>query len=406
MTLFFLTFFSLYSLLHLYLLFKARSTFSLAWRHIAVVIPFLVLMVLSPAIIRLLEKNGLDGPARFLSYIGYTWMGLLLLFCSISLPLDILRFVCDRGKLFGSSLISPYIQFMISSSLSIIIAFYGYFEAKDIRIERHTIRTPKVSERIRIVQVSDVHIGLIIRAERVKKIADMVKKEKPDIVVSTGDLVDGQINSLSGISDILSEINPGYGKFAITGNHEFYAGLDQAIEFTEKSGFRVLRGEGITLPASINIAGVDDPAGKAYGNYIYVSERDLLSSLPRKKFTILLKHRPVVERDSIGLFDLQLSGHTHKGQIFPFSILTWLYYPVHAGSMNVTDNSYLYVSRGTGTWGPPIRFLSPPEIAVIDIVPHFRSTTDNGSTEHGTRPPKACRPPLPVLTRYPSDGMV
>ncbi|MFN3396800.1 MAG: hypothetical protein ACK4Z9_08435, partial [Thermodesulfovibrionales bacterium] len=93
------------------------------------------------------------------------------------------------------------------------------------------------------------------------------------------------------------------------------------------------------------------------------------SRLKRERFTILLKHRPVVRKESAGFFDLQLSGHTHKGQFFPLSIITWLYYPVHAGRINLTDNSYLYVSRGTGTWGPPIRFMSPPEITVIDLIP-------------------------------------
>ncbi|MFN3480508.1 MAG: metallophosphoesterase [Thermodesulfovibrionales bacterium] len=263
------------------------------------------------------------------------------------------------------------ISFIISASFSIVITLYGYFEARDVRIERQVVRTPKITERIRIVQISDVHIGLIIRGERVKKIVDLVNRERPDIVISTGDLVDGQINSLRGISDLLSEIRPSYGKFAITGNHEFYAGLKQAMEFTERSGFRVLRGDSITVADRINIAGVDDPAGKAYGLYIDVPERDLLSRLPREKFTILLKHRPVIGKGSAGLFDLQLSGHTHKGQFFPLSIITWLYYPVHAGRMNITDNSYLYVSRGTGTWGPPIRFLSPPEITVIDLIPDY-----------------------------------
>ena len=86
-------------------------------------------------------------------------------------------------------------------------------------------------------------------------------------------------------------------------------------------------------------------------------------------FTILLKHRPRINTASIGLFDLQLSGHTHKGQIFPFSLITAMYFPLDSGFITLQDRSSLYVSRGTGTWGPPMRFLSPPEITVIDIVP-------------------------------------
>jgi hypothetical protein len=190
----------------------------------------------------------------------------------------------------------------------------------------------------------------------------------PDILVSTGDLVDGQIDNLFKLAEILKEVNPRYGKYAITGNHEFYAGLGNALNFTEKAGFKVLRGERLTLAGLINIAGVDDPQGKAYGIYRGMPEKELLSGLPREKFTLLLKHRPLVDRSALGLFDLQLSGHVHKGQIFPFSIITGLYYPIQAGFADLLNGSRLYVSRGLGTWGPPIRFLSPPEVTVIDLV--------------------------------------
>ena len=175
------------------------------------------------------------------------------------------------------------------------------------------------------------------------------------------------MDRLDGISDLFNEIQPTYGKYAITGNHEFYAGLEQATEFTKKAGFTILRGEGVTVAGLLNIAGVDDSTGKYYDNCNDISERALLQTFENGKFTVLLKHRPLVDGDAAGLFDLQLSGHTHKGQIFPFSLVTKLYYPSDSGLLNVAGNALLYVSRGTGTWGPPVRFLSPPEITVIDI---------------------------------------
>ena len=196
-----------------------------------------------------------------------------------------------------------------------------------------------------------------------------VKAADPDILVSTGDLVDGQINDLPGLAELLREINPRYGKFAITGNHEFYAGLNHAMDFTERAGFTILRGEGITITGLINIVGVDDPAGKRYGLLKGVVEKELLSGLPPEKFTLFLKHRPLLDRDALGLFDLQLSGHTHKGQIFPLSLVTRLSYPADSGSLVLLNKSHLYVSRGVGTWGPPIRFLAPPEVTVIEILP-------------------------------------
>jgi predicted MPP superfamily phosphohydrolase len=95
----------------------------------------------------------------------------------------------------------------------------------------------------------------------------------------------------------------------------------------------------------------------------------VLNELPADKFTLLLYHRPVIAQDSLGAFDLQLSGHTHKGQIFPFSLVTGIIFPMQAGYFKLPHHSTLYVSRGTGTWGPPIRFLAPPEITLFDLMP-------------------------------------
>ncbi len=99
-----------------------------------------------------------------------------------------------------------------------------------------------------------------------------------------------------------------------------------------------------------------------------ISEKTLLETLPRDKFTLFLKHQPVINRESLDRFDLQLSGHTHKGQIFPFNLVTQLFYPMHTGLSKISGNSQIYVSRGSGTWGPPVRFLSPPEVTVVDII--------------------------------------
>ncbi|OHB70794.1 MAG: metallophosphoesterase [Planctomycetes bacterium RBG_16_43_13] len=378
MYIFLLTFFLLYGAMHLYAFLKARAAIAFSANTGIYLILFMTVMVFSPFIIRFSERLELNLFARFMSYISYTWMGILFLFFSASVCMDIYRLmVYIAGSVFHwnlSSLIpSARLSFYLPVILSVIIGIYGYFEALNIRTEKVSIKTSKIPEgigRLRIVQISDVHIGLIIKEERLKRILEEVKKADPDIIVSTGDLVDGQVDGLEGLAELFKEINPKHGKFAVTGNHEFYAGLGQAMGFTEKAGFKVLRGEGLTVAGLINIAGVDDPAGKNYNLYHDISGRKLLSQMPRDKFTLLLKHRPVVDKDSSGLFDLQLSGHAHKGQIFPFSLLTWLYYrhTVHAGHLRLVDDSYLYVSRGAGTWGPPIRFLSPPEVTVIELV--------------------------------------
>ncbi len=377
MALFLFTFFFIYSSMHLYTYLKIRSAFVFGIKTSILLILFMVLMVLAPISIRISEKQGLEFFARLISYLGYTWMGILFLFTTLSAIVDTYRLLLHLAgstlKIdLGTFIPSAKFSFLIPLMLSIVIAGYGYFEAGKIRTEKITIRSPKIPEyveRLRIVQISDVHLGLIIRKERLERILREVKAAEPDLLISTGDLVDGQINSLPGLAGILKDINPRYGKFAVTGNHEFYAGIDQAIDFTEKAGFTILRGEALTIAGFINIAGVDDPAGRNYRLYREVEEKKLLSSLPSEKFTIFLKHRPNLDRNAIGLFDLQLSGHTHKGQIFPFGLLTKIFYPTDSGYLSLQNNSHLYVSRGSGTWGPPIRFLSPPEVTLIEILP-------------------------------------
>jgi predicted MPP superfamily phosphohydrolase len=298
-----------------------------------------------------------------------------LFVCSVFV-FDVYRLLLAVGRLFfrfDLSVITPSGPHMVTVclALSLLIVVYGSFEANRIRTEHVIIKTPKIPEtvgRVTIAQISDVHIGLIVGKKRLEKILDKVNAIQPDILISTGDLVDGQMDDVSTLAHMFREIPAKYGKVAITGNHEFYAGLDRSLAFTKAAGFTVLRGEALNIDGFLTIAGVDDMAGEGSGRYNNISEKALLSSVSQNKFTLLLKHRPLLEKDAIGLYDLQLSGHVHKGQIFPFSLITMLFYPEDAGLLTLDKNASLYVSRGSGTWGPPIRFLSPPEVTRIDLV--------------------------------------
>lgn len=376
MSLFLISFFLVYGILHVYVFLRVKAAFGFGVITGLPILVVMAIMVIAPVIVRLSEKAGFEAFARILSYVGYLWLALIFLFVSASLVIDLYRLIVHAADLLlntnlSSLQIMPRTAFFIPLALSVGISFYGYFEALNIHSEHIEIRTRKLPEqlsRFRIVQISDVHLGLIVREDRLQKILHAVRQAKPDMLVSTGDLVDGQIDNLSGLSDLLNDINPPFGKYAITGNHEFYAGLDQALDFTKKAGFVILRGEGRSVSGIINIAGVDDITGTNYGQTRQGSEEELLSGLPLGPFNLLLKHRPIIENKSRGLFDLQLSGHTHKGQIFPFSLITKLYYPVDAGCLHPVNGCFMYVSRGSGTWGPPIRFLAPPEVTVIDLV--------------------------------------
>jgi len=374
---FLLIYLTIYSLAHAYAFHKIKMAFPLGRRgHIGIIL-FMAVMVAAPLLVRLAEQRGFEVGARVLSYASYTWMGLLFLFVVLTSAVDIIRWMILKAE--TMALVRPARVWisprpLLTIQIVLVLALYGYglFEAADIRLEQVVISSPKIPAnpgRIRIVQISDVHLGLIVREWRLKRILAKIEEAHPDILVSTGDLVDGQLNHLTEEATLLAALTPALGKFAITGNHEFYAGLQNSLDFTRQSGFTVIRQQVIST-GGVNFVGVDDHAlnGRGTEAAVQSKEADILLAQPLDTFTVLLKHRPDINPQSLGHFDLQLSGHTHKGQIFPFNLLTWLAYPKKAGHLTRLDNGLLYVSRGTGTWGPPIRLLAPPEITIIDLI--------------------------------------
>jgi uncharacterized protein len=375
MSFFFLFIVIVYGGMHVYAFLRARIAFAFGPAAGAALALFMLFMVFAPFLVRLLEQHDYEVFARALAYLAYFWMAALFLFFCCSLVLDVAALITRFTGWMSRSDLSAYLPSartlsFASIGLSLAVCMYGYFEARDIRTERVRIETAKLPagvDRITVVQISDVHLGLIIRGRRLAKMLDIVKAAKPDIFISTGDLVDAQINHLEGLAEQLRAISAPYGNYAITGNHEYYAGLVKALAFTRQAGFRVLRNEAVDA-GPITIAGVDDRTAVQLNLEKPVSEKELLGKLPRDRFILFLKHQPRLEQSSTGLFDLQLSGHTHKGQIFPFTLIVRFTFPMIAGDYDLGKGSLLHISRGTGTWGPPIRFLSPPEVTVIELV--------------------------------------
>jgi len=365
-----------YGGMNAYVFMKAHGALQLSTRSGVAVAVFMACMFLCLFAAHILERGDHFTIAKVLFLAAYIWIGILFLFFSASLLVDLYRLVVYGaglavGRMLTGAMPSPKLAFFLPLIVALGVNLYGYFEGKAVRVERLTIETarlPEDVERVRIVQITDVHLGPVVSGKRAEDIFRLAGSLEPDILISTGDLVDSARCDRHCFVEPLASISAPLGKYAVTGNHEFYAGLEEALSFTRDAGFTVLRGEGVCAGGVVNLAGVDDSADGRYGAEAPVRARDALSGLDRDRYTILLKHRPDVEQDALGLFDLQLSGHTHKGQIFPFMLLTRLVYIVDAGWVDLGKGSFLYVSRGTGLWGPPIRVLAPPEITVIDIV--------------------------------------
>ena len=377
MILFLLIYFTFYGSMHAYAFFKARAALPFGRNAAVLTVIFMSFMIFAPIIIRALEYSGYETAALCVAYTGYIWMGALSIFVLISIILGVYRLIAFAAGNFirkdtSAFIPSSFSAFVIPVFLAVILTEYSVYEALTIKTEYLTINSEKIPSsagRLRIVQISDVHLGLMAGKHKLENIIKSVKAANPDILVSTGDLIDGQIDNIEGNIKLLNQINPRFGKFAVTGNHEVYAGLGLSIKLTESAGFRMLRNEAFDIGGSVIITGFDDRGHSQSKTSDVQLEKDILSKLPQTKFIIVLKHKPEFAKEMPGLFDLQLSGHLHGGQIFPFIPLVRIVYPYISGLHKLSNGSLLYISRGTGLWGPPMRALAPPEITVIDLVP-------------------------------------
>ncbi len=229
-------------------------------------------------------------------------------------------------------------------------------------------RLPRALSGLTIAQISDLHVGRTIGEDEVRRVVAATNRLRPDVVAITGDLVDGSVAMLERSVAPLAAIQARYGVFFVTGNHEYYSGAQAWVAHLARLGIRVLRNERVAIGdagASIDLAGIDDwrSAGMAPGHGPDLA-RALAGRDPERSL-VLLAHQPRgVEEGAQAGVELQVSGHTHGGQIFPFSLATALVYPYLHGLYPVRGDAggQIFVSRGTGYWGPPMRLGSPPEI--------------------------------------------
>lgn len=359
---------AVYSLLNFYFIKKHRNI--LTGRSLPSILLklLLVTVILAPLATVFFSHRGIPFWAAITGFTGYSWLAFLFLFLVINGIADILLFSAEKAGFIPPGYMAREIL-ALTMVISVSVLGYGLHEAATLPVERVVIETSKLPgdvKSVKIMQISDIHFSPMISVDKAKLIKDTAEREKPDIMVSTGDFLDRTIMDSDSVAEIMRSIDAPEGKFAVTGNHEYITGLDESIDFIEKSGFTMLRNRSVTV-AGINIAGVDDLSAARYGLDVKADEGRALHGTGNGLFTILLKHQPRVNMSSIGRFDLQLSGHTHGGQIFPFTLLVKMAFPYICGEYDLGSGSMLYVSRGTGTWGPPVRFIARPEVTIIEL---------------------------------------
>jgi predicted MPP superfamily phosphohydrolase len=360
---------------NLYLYLKLRSGFGAgSWNW------FYLCAAFAGMLMPFASRMGLFGSGRVsevLFVLSFTWIAIAGMACVVFLFVDaaalaarLIDLMCGtalRARIFAPRRCVPVALVLIAA-----IVCYSFYEAWDVRRVDVTLEMPDAAlpgggDKLRLVLLSDIHLGGLNGFSRLEKVMEIVRAAEPDFLLMAGDLVDGNMDTRDREAELLRSSGAKYGAFAVMGNHEFYSGAVQAERFIQRAGFTVLRDERIDA-AGVLIVGLDDPARRGRGFY---DSEDLPEgvdfSCPPGTLVLLLKHRPQVIAETVNKFDLQLSGHTHGGQIWPFSYLVeWVNKTVQG--LSFIEKSAVYVSNGAGFWGPPMRFLAPPEVTVIDIV--------------------------------------
>jgi hypothetical protein len=321
---------------------------------------------------------------RVLVFPIYVWMGLMALFFFSFLGLDVLRAVLVLGSRVsghGEWIGSPERRLFLSrvvawTAAGIVLPTAGVGVAWGLgklvvkRIEVTLRNLPRELDGFTIAQLTDLHMGPMRGGRWLSEVVKRTNALGPDLVAITGDLVDGTVAELATDVEPLRELQAREGVVFVTGNHEYFNDLLGWMEHLPKLGLRVLRNEHITLrrgKVAVDIAGVDDPTGRRFAPGHGTDLGQALSGRDTGRPVVLLAHQPkIIDEAQAQGVDLVLSGHTHGGQLWPFSYLVALSQPYLKG-LHDHGGTQIYVSSGTGFWGPPMRLGTTAEISLITL---------------------------------------
>ncbi len=341
-----------------------------------------VLSWLSPLLINYARKKlSLSGEIYAgLSNFGYFLFGLVFILFIVLFARDVLwYFAYGISKIFAkeTSWLNPQnLQSLkyaniVAVIISFAIGIYSVYAAnKTPDVKEVLLTSDKVREDVKIVQLSDIHITRAMSLKRLQKIVEKTNAIFPDAIVLTGDIIDDNALLLDKYFAELKKLKAKDGVFFVIGNHEYYNGIVFILKKIQEAGIENLHNSGKLLAGkNIYIAGVPDKSAAFVNPYFAIDVKKAAKSSKYGEYKILLSHNPQIFQDeNAQLFDLVLSGHTHGGQIFPFNYLAKKANTYLAG-LYEKDGKNLYVSRGVGYWGPPMRLFAPSEITLIKISP-------------------------------------
>jgi predicted MPP superfamily phosphohydrolase len=377
MTLFFIIFFAIYSAVNFYIFIRGWQAIS----HIPILKPFYIIIFLLSALAYIIAKIfNSKLPALIydiLLWPGSFWFAFMLYFFLFIVLIDFSRLLNYLFSIYPSFITSNFqtaklVTFISVILISSIIIIAGYLNTRNIKINHVEIEIPRKASKLgelNVVLVADFHLNPVNDGNLLDKIVRKINELNADIVLIPGDIVDDRVEILKrkNIGKELSEIKSKYGVYVSNGNHEFINGVEGADKYLREFNLNVLRDSAVLIENSFYILGREDRSKPSFTNKRRKSLGEILKEVDRSFPVIVIDHTPLGFSETVEEnIELQLSGHTHHGQMFPLNFITNMIYEVSWGYLK-KEKTQFYVTCGVGTWGPPVRLGSDSEIVKLAI---------------------------------------
>lgn len=369
---FFSIFFLLYGLINFYIFLRG-------WQAIPADSPFRVpyaavfwVLALSFIAGRFLERVAITPFSTAVVWVGSFWFAAFAYFTLSLLLIDILRLINYIVPILPSFVTADIVRtkIVLAVGLCSIVALAivtGYFNARSPRVKMLELNIPKQVDSVKTLDIavaSDIHLGTIIGRERLNNIVDKINNVHADLVLLPGDIVDEDLAPVinQNLGETLRTIKAKYGVYAVTGNHEYIGGVEEACKYLMEHGIKVLRDELVNVNGTIVLVGREDRSISQFSGKKRKPLAELMTGVDKRFPIILMDHQPFGLHEAVEQgADVQLSGHTHHGQLWPFNAITNAVYELSWGYVK-KGQTHIYVSSGVGTWGPPVRIGNTPEI--------------------------------------------
>ncbi|MBI5731197.1 MAG: metallophosphoesterase [Ignavibacteriales bacterium] len=373
--LFFGIVFSIYGLISFYIVRRALLVVPESYKSLFVITS--VIIILSFIAGRFLERVSVNFISNTLIWIGSFWIAFMFYFFLVLVIIDLLRLINLIIPFFPAFIThniekTKRITALIVLILVTVTVVGGYINTKVIITKTYKMKIHKKAGELKFLNIamaSDIHLGTIIGKSFLNKLVTGINKLNPDIILLAGDIIDEDLAAVikNNIGEELIRLKSKYGVYAITGNHEYIGGVEEAYRYLVAHGVNVLRDEKIKIDNAFYIVGREDRSIRQFAGKQRKELKDLLTGIDKSFPVILMDHQPFKLNEALeNEIDLQISGHTHYGQLWPLNFIIEKFYELSWG-YGINGNTHYYVSCGVGGWGPPVRTGSRPEIINFKI---------------------------------------